>query len=512
MTRSDKAKLGAVFIFIALLVFWIKGCILLDPDFGWRVRSGGLILTEGIQKTDPFTYSMPSFPWVDHAWIISVVFAFFYPMVGRVGLSFMLALIAFCAIILSVSRKGETGEKILAKKSLGGDYRFLGSVSFLLSLSVILPYFGIRAQVVSWLMLAVFLRVLFDNLLWKKWRFAVPPFFLIWANLHGGFASGLMILLFVKAVGFFGKRKVNTTDLIVIAASFIFTLANPYGKGAWLEVWSSISDSSLRWSINEWMPAFFSMNFPLLVYIALSSSLIVRYKRKFAPEELALFFIFLLQGILSTRHIPLWIIISAPVLSSSLGYFYYEVSKDKIALSRFAVSYRYLFIVVLFLFMLQLILSMSGSKKLSESSYYPREAINYLRSNETSGELFSNYNWGGYLIWKYPEKKVYIDGRMPSWRWDGAPEKESGAAYDEYKNILTGESDYRLVFEKYGVDSVLWFAPRQPSAYGLITKKLENLLLRPEKEEEFDFIDKLKEDGWLVVYQDDIAVVYRKNN
>ena len=47
---------------------------------------------------------------------------------------------------------------------------------------------------------------------------------------------------------------------------------------------------------------------------------------------------------------------------------------------------------------------------------YPLGAVKYLHENPIEGNMFNEYNWGGFLIWQYPEKKVFIDGRMPSWK------------------------------------------------------------------------------------------------
>jgi hypothetical protein len=46
----------------------------LDPDFGWRVKTGELILQRGIPKIDWYSFTMPDFPWIDHACLL--IFSF----------------------------------------------------------------------------------------------------------------------------------------------------------------------------------------------------------------------------------------------------------------------------------------------------------------------------------------------------------------------------------------------------------------------------------------------------
>ncbi|HJU04774.1 MAG TPA: hypothetical protein VJ692_06430, partial [Nitrospiraceae bacterium] len=44
---------------------------LVDPDFGWHLRTGlDLIATGRLPKTDPYSHTMPDWPWVEHAWLM----------------------------------------------------------------------------------------------------------------------------------------------------------------------------------------------------------------------------------------------------------------------------------------------------------------------------------------------------------------------------------------------------------------------------------------------------------
>src|SRR3990172_11624222 len=72
-------------ITVFVIVFWIRGIMLLDPDFGWHLRMVELILQNGISKTDPFSYTMPSYPFVDHEWLTNVVMSKIYGWSGDGG-------------------------------------------------------------------------------------------------------------------------------------------------------------------------------------------------------------------------------------------------------------------------------------------------------------------------------------------------------------------------------------------------------------------------------------------
>ena len=69
----------------------------------------------------------------------------------------------------------------------------------------------------------------------------------------------------------------------------------------------------------------------------------------------------------------------------------------------------------------------------------------YLNDHKCAGNLFNDYDLGGYLIWKVPSQPVFIDGRMPSWR------DPSGQKYlDTYFSVINGKV-WQSVFTKYNI-------------------------------------------------------------
>ncbi len=499
---ENKKIVAGIFLLI-LVVFFFRGFIYLDPDFGYRLRTGAIILSQGFPRSDPYSYTMSSFPYVEHAWLVAVSWALAFPFIGKIGLTALSVLAALGALVISASRAVRGGDY---KKEIG----LLGLIPFVLSVAVILSFFGIRAQVMSWLMMAVLLAVVLNSSFWQKGRYATPIFFLFWANLHGSFIAGLSVLVFVVSVRAIRTKNINAKDILVVALSIAATFINPYGIGAYREALSSAGDLSLRLNIAEWMPAIFLFDFAFISFVSLSILLVYRYRKKFLTEEIGLYLIFFLQALLSIRNIPLWILLAMPMTISSLTFFYEEVKDMSQALPRLKKIYLYAWIGSLVILVSQTIFSLKNANALSINSFYPQGAIVYLGGNLPRGEIFSEYGWGGYLIWKLPEKKVFIDGRMPSWRWDSYPENESGRAFDEYSEILKGERDYKDSFEKYNVDTILWPREESTSTIGKITKKLEGLF--SQDSEKFNLLEQIEKDGWEKVYEDEISVIYQEPN
>jgi hypothetical protein len=499
---------------VVFLIFLLKGSFSLDPDFGWRLKAGEIYINAGIPKTDPFTYTMPSYPWVDHAWLQSAGIAATLPIIGKVGLAALYTLLAILAVTLAFYRNEEVIIKknlFLNKYSLSRDFGIFGSLVFLLSIYIIFIFYGVRVQVVSWLMLSILLKVIFDQKVWERWRMFLPVFFILWANLHGSFALGILVLFLVLIIRSVGMKSIDSENFVIAVVCLFVTLANPYRIGVWREVWSSVSDSDLRWTIYEWMPALMMFNILVAFSIVLFTVFVWKHKEIYEPEEIILYFFFLISAITSRRHLPLWIIVALPLVIRAIHSFYLMISKIKNAKDRFRKAYKLTWFAILIVLGVQLLFDFRNVFYLKEENFYPKDAISYLRQNLPRAKIFSKYGWGGYLIWKIPEKKVFIDGRMPSWRWKDNPSSETGSALDDYNDLLAGDVDYKNIFAKYGINTLLWSVSTPRTFFEELSSRLENFMtIFGWEKKDFDLLSQLEEDGWQKVYEDSTAIVYKK--
>ena len=513
---------------IVFIVFWIKGIFFLDPDFGWRLVSGKIYATSGIPKIDTFSYTMPTFPWVDHAWSQSYIMSLLFTKIGNIGTAFVFMILPLATLIV-VAKACErfysdkkmfenvgfvVGGRFLINKffTLSTDkIGFFASFPFWLGASILLTFSGIRAQLISWLMIALLYFLFFKNNLYQKYRFLLPAFFLLWANLHGSFLSGLITLglyVFLKSVK---EKRVLISDFALTTICALLTLVNPYGTGIWREVLSSVRDSSLRLTVNEWMPAVFMFDISMAFLIVISLTLLARFRKKYAIEEIGLYLAFLFQAILSRRHLPLWTIFAVPISVKGIYYLWLEASKTKLGILRFKNIYKWAWLLALIIFLIQTSQAYREALYLREDDFYPTKAINYLSINTPKGEIFSEYGWGGYLILKLPEKKVFVDGRMPSWKRNNVPDRELASAFDTYLGIIKGTTEYNDVFEKYDIEIVLWSKSKKERNIDKHVKRIENYIARfGWKKDDFSFIQTLEDNGWQKVYEDERAVIHKR--
>jgi hypothetical protein len=166
-----------------------------DPDLWWHLRTGQWIVETGhVPHSDPFSFTRAGYPWVAQEWLSEVVF---YELWKHGGAA---ALIVFSAIITTA------GFMLLYLRCPGGRpwaaaATVLGALAFASG-----PSWSARPQ--------MFTFTLASLLLWLLERgtergtekarprllFWIPPLFLLWLNLHAGFALGPALLL-AYAVG-----------------------------------------------------------------------------------------------------------------------------------------------------------------------------------------------------------------------------------------------------------------------------------------------------------------------
>ena len=104
----------------------------------------------------------------------------------------------------------------------------------------------------------------------------------------------------------------------------------------------------------------------------------------------------------------------------------------------------------------------------------PVDAVEFLKAQRPPGRLFNSYNWGGYLLWELPEYPVFIDGRT-----DLYTDELTG----EWLQVIRAETGWQDTLDRWQVRLILLEPGMPVVAY-------------------------LPAQGWQLLYQDDVAVVY----
>lgn len=484
----SKCHWGLLVIIFGL--FWFKGYTSLDPDFGGHVRMGQVIMETGIPKTDPFSYTMPSYPYVDHEWLTNVIIESWYQRIGMVGLS---AAFAFLTVVVFGA-------------SFWNKWKW-SLISMLMGWSVFWPRGGVRPQVETWVFLAFLLRLM-EEKTWLKWKWLFPLLMFLWANLHGGFAIGVVVVVIAAGVKILQIQKVIWEDVGVLVVGFGATLLNPYGLRLWQEVLTQMGTSGfLRNTVAEWGPFYASVDWGFWALALFVVQLGWRYRKKIETWKWVILAGLFMAGVFSLRHMALFVVVAMPILAQILEEMDLEFRKGESG-KRWRWFYKVLARVFVTLIVIEIGMGIVTYKSLSEEKFYPKKAVGWLKQQHFSGQVFSDYGWGSYLTWKYPEKKVFVDGRMPSLKWK-APDGERDWVFKDYLDIVSEGKNLDSLFEQYNVRVAL--LPKRNLGERRTLWQITLPDWWPKKEiKKKSLVERLEEKGWKKIYEDEVAVVYQR--
>lgn len=493
-----KTRWAPFLIFLVIFIsFLYRSYYLADPDLGWHLQIGKYILSHGIPQTDPFSYTMPSYRFVDHEWLSDVVIAGIFMHFGLIPLHLLFAIIGTVTVFV-------------LWRSNTKSYSFL---FVLLLAGSLFDFVGIRMQIITWFFIAILVTILSQHTLFQKFRYILPLLFLFWSNLHGGFAIGYVLLAIWIIGTSFENKKFDKHNFVVLLLSFITTCINPYGYYLWVEVSKSLFDPTLRTLIQEWFPVIYSDSLPFWVYFAVSLVLILRYQYKFTKTELLVYLLVLTSAIASMRNIPVFLLVTYGITLRATTYLAKEAFAYPYGKDRFVKAYTFFGITAFILCLPQFIMVVSMMPRLQDIP--PDGAVFYLKQHVPNGNILTPYGYGGYFILHFPERKVFIDGRMPSWRNPSAPAHESTYAMGDFVKLLVDKNAFDSMCTKYAIDTIVIPAedmlPRPKEIFGLSTQTYPQLEKWFSNVFTFSFIvPHIRQSGWKEVYRDQSFVIVTK--
>lgn len=413
----------------------------LDPDLGWHLRSGQYIWEhKALAKTDPFSHTFPEYPWIAHEWLSDLTLFGLNSLgttAGPVAMSVAFSLIAGLAFIIA-------GRSFPARR----EYQVLAA---LLALLVSLPILGVRPQMISMLGLALVFFILYRFRSNERSRaiYFLPLLFAVWVNFHGGFSLGLFALgvfwlvellrvIFIKIYApIYLRWRKKSLELSVLSrrsllrlvgiglASGAATLINPFGLRIYYEVYNTLINTTgsalVRRTIGEWTPVSLNQQISLQfnIYLVLFGLLLLFAWKKINFTHLCITAVFFYLGMSSWRNLPLlmisitpfWVMIAQHLTGDTLA----RVIRRKFFLLILLVA-----VVIIGRQQITGLLEFGiNPAKSAGKGGYPYQAVQYLKAHPLKGEMLNEYNYGGYLVWNYPERKVFIDGRMAIWELNG---------------------------------------------------------------------------------------------
>lgn len=490
-----KKKVEEIFAVISMLLA-VLFCSLkpLPPaDLWWQLSLGRYISTVGaVLKTNIFSYAAANFPVTDHEWLAELIFYKLYS-IGGLGLLYIfkscLILGSFLFIYLIVRRRGVQP--------------WIAAVALTIAaFCAHLDYFGdIRPYIFTYFFFALTLYLL-DS---RKGAFCLLPILWIWANTHAGYILFFILLilsLLIKCVAFISKSegtglqkfsKCISSEKLKLAtlllAPFI-VLLNPYGVKLLLYPFSFTLGTVFKQNINEWAPPhLFSHELYFLIYFIFVTLLTVLSFKQLKPFEWILLLFFSILPFTAVRHITLYSFVGAYISACALNSL---IKKWNLKYLPIAIPCC---LILLFSFLISFNANNYNPAHLSmERKLFPYYAVDFILKNHLKGNIFHQYGWGGYLLWKlYPndpeQYKVFIDGR--------ANVAYSEEQYRESLYLDFGYPVWEQLLNKYKVNTVL-------------CSKRHMLLNRYKNRSLADQLQSSK--NWKLVYEDSTSLIFLKVN
>ncbi len=419
-----------------------------DPDLWWHLRTGQWIVETGhVPHSDPFSFTRAGQAWVSHEWLSEVLF---YELWKRVGAA---ALIVFSSIVT-------TAGFMLLYLRCPGKKHWAAAATAIGALAAA-PSWGVRPQMFTFTMASLLLWLVEAGEQRPKLLFWMPPLFLLWLNLHAGFALGPALLLAYgigliteAAVGSIAWKEVRpmvVRVMLLVTACLALVPLNPSGAQLYRYPFDTLRSSGMRSFIVEWFsPNFHSSLYQpfllawLLLLTALASSRSRPKGRVIVPLLLVSF-----AALDAVRHIPIFVLVAIPVIAAALPAASSAVliSEKRGSLARFRPIFNAAVLFLLAAFAITKWTALSHSQTAREAELFPDKAIAFLQSTNEPGRLFAYYDWGGYAIWNlYPEYRVFVDGRADLYGND---------ILHQFKTALQIRTGWREVLDGWKVGTVL---------------------------------------------------------
>lgn len=497
---------GIIAIAIFLMVLILGNHILRDPDTAWHIRTGDYILTQmTVPTADIFSHRKLGQPWIAHEWLSDVVFAAIHRVAGLNGL------VVFSAFVIAVTfvllfRLVETCRCNILITS---------SVTILSAVTTSIHWLA-RPHLLSFCLIVIWYAALESHQQEPKRHhyFLFPILTILWANLHGSFLLGF-VLLSIYGLGNFlhlfisspeapiYKQKCLSLSAIGIA-SFLASLVNPYGYHLLLFPLEILNASEAMNEISEWQSPNFHRFGSFELYLLLLVVTFLTAKKKTTLIEAGVILFSIHISLVAKRYIPLFAILMAPVLARRLDNLYHTLASHASSpwlvqtIQRRVVEFVDRFqsfnlklrsqVLPFALLVVVTAITLNGGHVFGKTllaykfhgGLYPIRAVEFLKKNPLPGNMFNYYAYGGYLIYSFfpdPRYRVYVDGRA-----------------------IVGGADYYTDYL-----DVTYLTPRWKE---LLQRDRVNWVLYPAKEGFSIFL--LESPAWKLIYSDGEASIFIK--
>jgi|GEM_PF-3897274 len=510
---------GALIIFGFLTVIAKR----VDPDLGIHLAVGQWNTEHrSIQEIEIYTHTLEETRWINTEWVFDIWLYWMHSHNLQWIVTAIFTALSVIPFLVWIRRTKTLFDLWLV----------------LFTASLLGQFIGVRPQMISFffifLLLEVLIRIeLAGGVLKRKWLAAsIPLFFLFWVNLHPGALAGIVLLgsffLAYLIREWRDHKKIEGPEfryyLSIIVLSVLATFLTPFNWHLYKEVIQVTRSSYVSKYIIEWMPLWSFPQIVTLEFIAMFIALTIRYWKRYSLNFLVSSIVFCILFVRTARMGPLFFIVALPLMIQGVRYLEEEIRES---LSKKPLLPQVAFWLTslgagLYLLVLAAI-GLAGLVQENETNLLPARAVEVVATEIREGRathVFNDYGWGGYMMWKAPEIKLFIDGRLAH-----VIDKNGDSAMEDYIDVAysSRDRDWKEVFMRRKIDIVITMNPKtfiekeeekfdalqsiatRIKDIGLVQTIFERFLANDATKD--DLIGKLQKNGWRIIYEDDIAVV-----
>ena len=412
-----------------LMALTVVACLMpAQNDTWWQLRTGEAMWQSGrIMMRDEFTHTVAGSYWPNHEWLTQVIF---YGAFRVGGLPLLTALCAAAVVtawfLVSLLTPGTTLTRML----------LIGCGAGFTTAS-----WSLRPQTFSLAFFAATLWILVR----RRFLWALPPLFLVWANLHGAVATGGLLLAAAAAASAVIAREQLLKLIAIGLLCFAATTTTPLGLSFWLEIPESLRRLK-TYEVIEWRAPSLTnpADFPFWIIVGGFGVLIWRRRealRTWAPAFLTLASaLTLFLALRSTRNFSTFILCAVPTAGLLLA----EPARHGPTTSTTRSTMRPLIFGACALAAVSFI-AFAWWMPLPRLAWHPVSEEMRAAIAACQGPLYNRYDEGGYIIWFLKGRRVFMDSRQ-----DPFPEE---MVLDQMQ--LERSGDYQSMFDRYGVRCAL---------------------------------------------------------
>ncbi|TLM63132.1 MAG: hypothetical protein FDZ69_12525 [Deltaproteobacteria bacterium] len=460
--------------FFALMLLFVSRA-LTDPDFWWHLKTGELMVRgRALLAADPFnftgdpaTVTLRERMILQGYWLWQVVAYGFYRLGEFAGIKLLggLTLLAtYAAVGRSLLRSRVRPEVALP----------------LLAVSLYL-YFRFypleRPQVISFLCAAVLVGFLVAVRRGERPSWLLYPLMAVWANMHGGVIVGA-VLLILFAAGSAWDLRGEPARLRAIAwwcgGGILASFVNPVGLDYY---WGTLElmNRGMTEGVTEFRSSFWVFSYGtkaiawLWLLLAVHFAALGRDGRRGSAAEWLVSLFLAVGGVLYMRNVAFAAVALLPLTACAVERALAALPAVRGPRFRSAGPAAAGLAIVLLGYACVDAWRWRGEEAVNQDSV-PRELAEFLDRVPLEGNLFNEYTWGGYLLWKlHPKYRLFIDGRAIDERAYGDYFTISGASLRD----AGGTPEYKRLIDDYRIDYV---AMHNQMEFGLVQKLLKYLL------------------------------------